>query len=167
MILLGLAYRVLPLGGSLSNEETMLKEKQAAKYRQAVHERSALEEKFSTLKRTLEQQEFGVLSGETPSLAAAELQKIMDDLSTKSDISIKAARVLKPEPSKFEKYLSIPVEYSFNCTVRQLKEMLYRIDASPKYLTVHKVQLTVIEGARYEQVQVLLTVAGFMKKEKN
>jgi hypothetical protein len=166
LILLGLAYRVLPLLGSVSSsEETMLKEKQAAKYRQAVQERTTLEEKFSTLKRTLEQLESGVLNGETPSLAAADLQKIIDEISSRSEVSIKAVRVLKPEQSSYENYLSIPVELSFNCTIRQLRELLYWIDTSTKYLTVSKAQINVIEGSRYDQVQVFLTVAGIMKKE--
>lgn len=166
LILLGLAYRVLPLLGSISsNEETTLKEKQAAKYRQAAQERTALEEKSSTLKRTLDQLEAGVLNGETPSLAAADIQKIVDEISRRSDVSIKAVRVLKPEQSGFENYLSIPVELTFNCSIRELKDLLYWIDTSPKYLTVHKAQINVIEGSRYDQVQVFLTVAGIMKKE--
>jgi hypothetical protein len=165
--LLGLAYRVLPLLGSISsNEETMLKERQVVKYRQAAQERTALEEKSSTLKQTLEQLGSGVLNGETPSLAAADIQKIVDEISSRSEVSIKAVRVLKPEQSSFESYLNIPVELSFNCSIRQLKEILYRIDTSPKYLTVSKAQINVVEGSRYDQVQVFLTVTGVMKKEK-
>ncbi len=166
LILLGLAYRVLPLLGSVSStEEAMLKEKQAAKYRQAVQERADLEEKFSTLKRTLEQLESGASNGETPSLAAADIQKIVDEISSRSEVSIKAVRVLKPEQSSFENYLSIPVELSFNCSIRQLEELLYSIDTSPRSLTVTKAQVNVIEGGRYDQVQVFLTVAGIMKRE--
>jgi hypothetical protein len=168
LLLLGLAYRVLPLLGNVSpSEETVLKERQASRYRLAVQDRTALEEKFSTLNRTLEQLSSGVLSGKTPSLAAADIQKIVGEISSRSEVSIKAVRVLKPEQSSFENYITVPVELRFNCNIRQLKEMLYRIDSSPEYLTVNRVQIDAIEGSRYNQIQVLLTVAGIMRKEKS
>lgn len=167
ILLLGLAYRLFPLLGNMSsNEETILKERQVAKYRKVIQERTKLEERFASLKRTLEQLESGVFSGETPSLAAADIQKIVDEITSRSDVSIKEVRVSKPEQSSFENYLSIPVEFSFTCRIRQLKEILYRIGASAKYLTVSKLQLNLIGGSQNDQIQANLTVAGIMKKEK-
>ena len=167
ILLLGLAYRLFPLLGNMSsNEETILKERQVAKYRKVIQEKTKLEERFSSLKRTLEQVESGVFSGETPSLAAADIQKIVDEITSRSDVSIKEVRVSKPEQSSFENYLSIPVEFSFNCSIRQLKDILYHIDTSTKHLTVSKIQLNLIGGSQNDQIQANLTVAGIMKKEK-
>jgi hypothetical protein len=167
VILLGFAYRTVPLLGSMSpSEETILKERQVASYRKVLQEKTKLEGRFSSLKQTVEQLESGVFVGETPSLAAADIQKIVDEITKRSDVSIKEVRVLKPEQSSFENYLSIPVEFSFNCSIRQLKEILYHLDTSAKYLTVSKSQLNRIGGSQNDQIQAYLTVTGIMKKDK-
>jgi hypothetical protein len=167
LLFLGLAYRLSPLLGNMSsNEEMVLKERQVAKYRKVIQEKTKLEERFSSLTQTLEGVKSGVFKGETPSLAAADIQKIVGEITNRSDVSIKEVRVLKPEQSSFENYLSIPVEFSFNCSIRQLKEILNHIDTSAKYLAVSKIQLNRIGESQNNQIQANLTVAGIMKKEK-
>jgi hypothetical protein len=58
------------------NEELKLKELKLAKYRQKLLEKKVLDRELSTLENTVKQAEVGLLTGKTPSLAAAEIQEI-------------------------------------------------------------------------------------------
>ena len=62
-----------------------------------------------------------------------------------------------------ENYLSVPVQFTISSTIRQLKEMLYRIETSPKYLTIKKIRISVRHTRGLRQIQSNLTVAGVMK----
>jgi len=166
LLILALVYRLFPYISSLSvKEETILKERQLAKYRELIQEKSLLEEKFLSLKKADEQLQSGVFIRETPALAAADIQKILNDITSESGISMKTVRVLTPEISSLQKYNSIPVEFTVACNIRQLKNLLYRIDISPMYLRVSKIQINAAEGDRDEEIYANLTVCGIMKKE--
>ena len=173
LLIVGTAYRMWPeiqdfrgAGGNIA-----LKEKQLVKYQQMFHSSGDLEKKIALLKKTLKQGESGLLTGKTSALAAADIQKVVREMADKSQMEIKTVRVLKPADVGGSHYLSIPVQLSITGTVRQLKEFLYQIRASSKYLTVQKVGITVSRrrprrGAKKPagSVNVNITVNGFLKR---
>jgi hypothetical protein len=55
---------------------------------------------------------------------------------------------------------------TFNSTTRQLKELLYDIEASPKILRIGDMTVRMIRMKPEEQIQTTLTVNGYMKKGK-
>ena len=72
--------------------------------------------------------------------------------------------LLKPENEDQSKYMVIPVQFSITSTIRQLKEVLYRIESSPRYLIVKTIKVSAAHSGQAEQIKSTLTVAGFMKK---
>ena len=144
-----------------------MKEMQLAKYRQMVQKGKDLQAKHISLIRTLEQLESGLLTGETPALAAVDVQNILNEVASRSEVEIKTVRVLKPEKMDEENYLSVPVQFTIRSTIRQLKEMLYRIETSPKYLTIKKIKINVRHTRGLRQLQSDLTVSGVMKLAEN
>lgn len=169
LLLLGLIYRLFPFfqGIQSASAENVLKEKQLAKYRQMVHEGKNLEARLISLNRTLTRAESGLLTGKTPPLAAVDIQNILNKIASRSDVEMKTVRVLKPEKLDEKNYLSVPVQFSISSTIRQLKEILYRIETSPKYLTVKKVRINVARRGSSRQIRSDITVAGVMKKAEN
>jgi hypothetical protein len=172
LLIVGAIYRIWPqiqdINGASGN--IAFKEKQLAKYRRMVQSGTDLEKELAHSKETLKQGESGLLTGKTPALAAADIQKVVRDMAVKSQVEIKTVRVLKPEDVGGSHYLGIPVQLSITCSVRQLKEFLYQIMASSKYLTVRKVGITVNRRrlrrgvAVVESVKADIIVNGFLKR---
>lgn len=171
LLLFALIYRALPVIQDLwpKGDEIALKHKHLAKYRQVVGEKDAVETRLAALKKNVKQGESGLLRGKTPALVAADIQKILHDLAKKSKVEIKRVRVLKAVELEQGDYLSVPVQLNINADIRQLKEILYRIEASQKYLTVKKMKIKVITRRRGKQglINSDITVHGFLKKAKN
>lgn len=165
LLLFGIIYRLFPFfqGIQAAGAEIVLKERQLVKYRQMVQKGKDLQAKLISLNRTLDQVESGLLTGETPALAAVDVQNTLNEVASRSEVEIKTVRVLKPEKIDEENYLSVPVQFTISSTIRQLKEMLYRIETSPKYLTIKKIRISVRHTRGLRQIQSNLTVAGVMK----
>ena len=165
LLLFGVIYRLFPFfqGIQEADSEIALKERQLVKYQQMVRKGNDLQAKLISLIRTLEKLESGLLTGETPALAAVDVQNTLNEVASRSEVEIKTVRVLKPEKMDEENYQSIPVQFTISSTIGQIKEMLYRIETSPKYLTIKKIRISVRHTRGLRQIQSDLTVAGVMK----
>ncbi|MDM8522736.1 type II secretion system protein GspM [Desulfococcaceae bacterium HSG8] len=180
LLLIGAIYRFGPAdfdGFHPLGEEISLKERKLVKYRQMVQERNELDGKLIALNRSLERAETGLLTGETPSLAAVDIQNILNEIGSRSEVEITSMRVLAPknhlardkgvtEESPAGQYTGIPVQISIVSTIRQLKELLYGIETSSKFLRVTEMKVR----ARDRQVKKIystFTVEGFMKKRED
>ena len=173
LLMVGAGYRIWPeiqdflgAGGNIA----VLK-KRLVKYQQMVQSSAGLESNVALLKKTINQGESGLLTGKTPALAAADIQKLVREMAEKSQVEIKRVRVLKSEDVGGSLYLSIPVQLNISGSVRHLKEFLYQIMTSSKYLTVQKVGITVRRrrlgrnpSKMTESVSADVIVNGFLKR---
>jgi Tfp pilus assembly protein PilO len=150
-----------------TSDEIAVKQRKLAKYHEALREKKDLEARLTALNRTLDRLESRLLTGDTPALAAVDIQNLLNGIASRSAIDIRTMRVLKPNDEDQNKYIVIPVEFSITSTVRQLKEVLYRIESSPKYLTINNIRISAPKLQQPEQIQSTLTVAGFMKKPED
>lgn len=166
LLVLGILYRFFPMIQDLNpaGSEMMIKQQQIEKYRQKIQKRKNLESRLTALNRNLGSAESGLLSGETPALAAVDIQNILSDISRKIDIEIKTMRVIKSITLEKMNYVSIPVQFSLNSTVRQLKDLLYQIETSNKFLIVSNMKIRNIRGRQPDQIESTLTVSGLLKK---
>lgn len=171
LLLMAVVYRLIPMfqemGGT--GEAIALKQRQLEKYRQMVHEGDDLEKKLKSLEKILRQGESRLLTGKTPSLAAADIQNIVHDMATESNVEIKTVRVLKPEELEKGAYLSIPVQLTITSAIRPLEQFLYRIATSPRYLTVKKLRIRIattrsLKSSAKTDIRSDITVHGFLKK---
>ncbi len=165
LIILALFYRFFPSFQELASpaEEVALKEKRLIKYRKMVTAGSNLDKRFASLNGVLKELETGLLTGKTPPLAAVEIQKIVQEIADKSNVQIRSVKVLKPVELDQKNYLSVPVEFYIFPTMRQLKELLYRIEGSLKCLTVRKLT-TRYYANKAGRFRCRITIAGFMKR---
>ena len=112
LLLLGAIYRMWPSIQDLrgTGEDIRLKQKQIAKYLRVLQARDELETQIQLLKKALKKGESELFVGETPAIAAADIQKVLQKIAEKSQVSIKTVRVLKPEDEGQPQYLNIPVQ---------------------------------------------------------
>jgi hypothetical protein len=171
LLLLGAVYRFFPdtevfqpMGADL-----VLKERKILKYRQMVQERNELNAELISLNRAVERAEAGLLTGETPALAAVDIQNILNDIANRAAVQVQSMRVLNPEESDKESpekglYLKIPVQITLISTARQLKEVLYQIETSLKFLKISEMRVRVNNIRDPEKIYSTLTVEGIMRK---
>ena len=171
LLLAGVIYRIWPQIENVSTGENdvAIKRKQLVKYQKMVSSAVVLEKELSLLEVTLKKGEAGLLTGKTPALAAADIQKVLHKIARKSHVEIKSVRVLKPKEVGGSHYLSIPVEVEITGSIRQFKEFLFQVMASSKYLTVQKVRIKVSrrrsrgKNVNLHLMAVKVTINGFLK----
>jgi len=169
-ILLSLAvvYRFFPFFQEIfsPNEEIELTEKRLVKYHEMIDSGKNINKRLDSLNKTAKELESKLLVGKTPSLAAVEVQKIMQETAGRSNVQISRVKVLSPENLDERGYLLVPVEFRMLPTMRQLKEILYQLQASQKYLTVRKIVVQEY-NIRGRQLRCNITVVGSMKRAEN
>ena len=74
------------------------------------------------------------LTSATPAVAASELQKIVKDMAAEAKTEVRSERILPPADRG--ELLEIPVEIAVSCEIRQLVDLLARLDGASKLLPV-------------------------------
>jgi hypothetical protein len=169
LLLFGLAFRLFPFFEGIQGGETDIaaQKKRVAKYRQTVKGRGELEARLVFLNKSLEQMEAGFLTGKTAALAAVDIQNILNEIALGSGVEIKSVQVLTSKKQDSDQYISVPVQFTVSATIRQLKDILYKIEASPKFfLTVERIGISVAGAGGPGQIRVDTTVSGIMKNVK-
>jgi hypothetical protein len=171
LLLFGLAFWLFPFFEGIQSGQTDIaaQKKRVAKYRQTVKGRGELEARIVSLNKSLEQVEAGLLTGKTVALAAVDIQNILNEIALGSGVEIKSVQVLTSQNQKqdAELYISVPVQFIVSATIRQLKDILYKIEASPKFfLTVERIGISVVGAGGPGQIRCDITVSGIMKNVK-
>jgi hypothetical protein len=165
LLIIGAAYRFFPLLGiSDTRAEIAIKERKLAKYQEAVLEKKVLEQKLASRNRTLSRLESGLLSGDTPALAAVDIQNLLKGFAARSGIDIKTTSIIPPSEEDGSGYLIVPVQFELVSNIKQLKEILYRIETSPKHLTIKMIKASVPDIQQPKEIQSILIVGGYMRK---
>ena len=161
-------YHSLNRSTQMLNEALHLKQRNLAAYRQKVLEKKVVQRELSRLQNTFKQAEAALLTGKTPSLAAAEIQEMVTNIVNATGAQIKTVRILQPDRSGKEMYLAIPVEVTISSTMRELTQLLYKLDSSAKLLRIVKLGIRSRGGRRGLENSVnmvtTLTVEGFVNK---
>ena len=93
-------------------------------------------------------------------MAASELQKIVKDMAAQAKTEVRSERILPPADRG--ELLEIPVEIAVSCEIRQLVDLLARLDSAPKLLPVQDVKIRVVNLTQPKDLLVTLTVSGFV-----
>jgi len=102
----------------------------------------------------------GFLTAGTPAVAASELQKIVKDMAAQARTEVRSERILPPADRG--ELLEIPVEIAVSCEIRQLVDLLARLDSAPKLLPVQELKIRVVNLTQPKDLLVTLTVSGFL-----
>lgn len=168
LLCLALIYRFFPLFQEpvFPAQEIALKERRLMKYHKMIDSGRNIDKRLASLDMAFKELGSRLLSGRTPPLAAVEIQKIVREITEKSRVQVRSVKILNPLELEQKKYLSIPVEFYIYPTIRQLKEVLYLIETSPKFLTVRKVRIMEHSKVR-RQFRCYITVAGLMRRAES
>jgi uncharacterized alkaline shock family protein YloU len=98
-----------------------------------------------------------------------DIQNTLNEIVIGSGVEIKSVQVMKSQNQKQEAdlYISIPVQFTVSATSRQLKDILYKIEASSKFfLTVERIGISVSGAGGPGQMRCDITVSGIMRNVK-
>ncbi len=127
-----------------------------------IQAQSKLKGRLATTRREMDRIKRRLLPGDKPPIAAARLQRIIEEIARRTNVNITSQKIDKPieHPSVLE----VPVEVVFRCNVGELKNFLYRIESHQKLLNITKWTIRVPNHRNPKEIQVNMTIAGFIKK---
>lgn len=150
-------YRPQRIRSRIFHERNILERSQLK-----VKSRPSLEARVAASKEKVSNIQGRLLPGEKPPVAAARLQQIIEQTAKETNVEIKSQKINQPKEHPL--VLEIPVEVVFVCYVGELKNFLYRIESHPKLLTIPKWSIRVPNHRDPKQIQVNMTIAGFIVK---
>jgi hypothetical protein len=161
MVLLAYQYGYLRIQSELANirEEQAMKTKTLEKYISLISEKPSLEKGFAALKEARKADDSKLIEGQTPSLAAAQLQEIVKSTVTGRGGTISSERVGKPEDLNKFKVISVSVDASIPDS-RALSEILYSIETRTPYLVIKDLDVRVKNYRDPRELMVKLDVAA-------
>lgn len=127
-----------------------------------IKAQSKLKARLAATRKEVARIERRLLPGDKPPVAAARLQRIIEEIARRTNVEITSQKIDKPieHPSVLE----VPVEVVFRCNVGELKNFLYRIESHQTLLNIPKWTIRVPNHRNPKEIQVNLTIAGFIKK---
>ena len=105
------------------------------------------------------------LTEAAPAVAASELQKLTKDMAAQANTEIRSERILPPVERG--EILEIPVEIAVSGEIRQLVDLLSRLEAAPKLLTVQDLRVRVVNVSQPKELLATLTISGYILPGKS
>ena len=99
-----------------------------------------------------------LLSGDTPAVAAAELQTILNDMASEFDLMISSQRIITPKEHGI--FLEVPVQITTQCTVTKLQELLYQIETYSILLSISNLDIQVVRRRENKEVKATIDISG-------
>jgi type II secretory pathway component PulM len=116
-----------------------------------------------------------LLTGDTPSVTASDLQETVQSLATREGTQVTTTRVLNPEPSG--SFSKIAIQMEIGGQVQQLASLIRGIESAPKLLVIDEInvrslfrpvgfpQVPGVQPAAQQNLRVSLTVVGFARAQ--
>jgi len=101
-----------------------------------------------------------LLTAAAPAVAASELQKLTKEMAAQAATEIRSERILVPVENG--ELLVIPVEIAVSGEIRQLVDLLSRLESSPKLLTVQDLKVRVVNVTQPKELLATITLAGYI-----
>jgi type II secretory pathway component PulM len=105
------------------------------------------------------------LTEAAPAVAASELQKLTKVMAGEASTEVRSERILPPVERG--ELLEIPVEIAVSGEIRQLVDLLARLEGSQKLLTVQDLRVRVVNVSQPRELLATLTVSGFLLPGKS
>jgi hypothetical protein len=127
--------------------------------------REAIVTELETVNGDLERVSARFLTDAAPAVAASELQKLTKEMAAEAATEVRSERILPPVERG--ELLEIPVEIAVSGEIRQLVDLLSRLEASQKLLTVQDLRVRVVNVSQPKELLATLTVSGFILPGKS
>ena len=132
-----------------------------SRYRAMARKKDALEKQVEYQKKRLSEVEDGLFTGDSPGLAAAEMQKLVNKIALDSDIELKTIKPLTEVEAV--NFIELPLQINFRNSMEKVLDFLYEVETSETFLLISDLTIRVINEKDPETVDVRVKLSGFMK----
>jgi len=149
---------------ALNAELVPVREEILTRRRELVARRGAVAADLQAIEQRIERLSTRFLTAAAPAVAASELQNIAKEMAAAAGTETRSERIL-PTVERGE-LVEIPIEIAVSGEIRQLVDLLQRIEASPKLLRVQDLKVRVMNITQPKDLLATLTVSGFIRPAK-
>jgi Tfp pilus assembly protein PilO len=144
-------------------DKTEQREGLLKKYEKIINQKSEVEKNLAQMKRQLSKIKGKLLKGSTPSLAAAEMQKMLEKISKVHDLELKSVKV--KEAVEEGDFLVVPLELRLTTDLNRTRKFLTDLENNQKYLIIPQLKISVKNQRDPKEVIVTIVVSGFFLEE--
>ena len=138
-----------------------------------IGQKELLATSLETARSQIKSQEPKLLTGDTASVSASDLQETVQAMATREGTQVITTRVLNPEPAGA--FSKIGIQMEIGGQIQQIANLIRGIDSSPKLLVVDEINVRSLfrpiglpqpQGAPAaipQNLRVSLTVTGFAR----
>ena len=148
----------------LTAELVPVRERLLLRRQETVAKKSTILRELETVNGRIDALSAKLLTAAAPPVAASELQKIAKETATGAAMEVRSERILPPVERG--ELLEIPVEIAVSGEIRNLVDLLARLDSTPKLLTVQDVKVRVMNVAQPKDLLATITLSGFIMPGK-
>ena len=130
------AFDALKQGSSGAGD----KEQQLSKYRRALIRKGHYAQLLEQVRKSVTADEGRFVRGDNPTLAAVELQTIVESAAQKNSIEL-TQRNISPARKKDDSFNEITMTVAFESTPNQMTGFLAELRNAPKFITVRNAQM--------------------------
>lgn len=156
-------FLILPMyqGHLDTKAEVAAKSKLLARYQGLWDSKGEVEKKLKEIQAKYSSLEAMFLKEKNQSLAAAELQTILEDLSVQSGAVISSSKVMgSRKDGKFE---AITIQLDVKSPLKNLLDFIFLVENAKEYLSIGELHLRVLSFNDLERLDTKLEVSGFIK----
>jgi hypothetical protein len=153
------------ISGSLKKQEELLKQQQ-----ETLKHEPILKDKIDQYQKRFEKDKTLLLSGDNPTVAGAELLKVLKDFADQTQVNITSRNNLTPENKKDVMLTKVSARIDTTCDIENLVQFLCAIQSYPKYLKIDEMTINSFRmpvQKKYE-IRPSMTISGYigMREEK-
>ena len=149
---------------AITAELVPVREEVLSRRRDLVARKGALTAELQAIDQRIEKLSARFLTAATPAVAASELQNITKGMATAAKTETRSERILTPVERG--ELLEIPVEIAVSGEIRQLVDLLNRLETSPKLLRVQDLKIRVMNITQPKDLLATMTISGFIRPAK-
>jgi Tfp pilus assembly protein PilO len=167
LVVLGWAFVVQPISDRyrVSAELVPVREQVLARRLELVARKATITRDLEATNGQLQALADRFLPASTPAVAASELQKLAKEIAVKASTEIRSERILPPVERG--ELVEIPIEIAVSAEVRQLVDVLARLEQAPKLLTVQDLKIRVVNISQPKDLLATITLSGFILPGKS
>jgi Tfp pilus assembly protein PilO len=148
----------------LAGELVPVREQLLTRRQELISRKAEIASELQAMNARIETLNARFLPASTPAVAASELQKLVKELAAEASTEVRSERIMPPVERG--ELLEIPIEITVSGEVRQLVDLLSRLDAAPKLLAVENLRVRVVNISQPRDLLATLTLSGFILPER-
>ncbi len=149
---------------AITAELVPVREEVLARRRELVARKGAVAADLQAMDERIEKLSARFLTAAAPAVAASELQNIAKEMAAAARTETRSERIL-PTVERGE-LLEIPIEIAVSGEIRQLVDLLNRIESSPKLIRVQDLKVRVMNITQPKDLLATMTLSGFIRPGK-